>query len=118
MDDLKGWMQEKEAVVTRDDYGYDLLGVQTLLSQHEGVEVSRNGHFEKTDFIDIIKKSDISICRISNNGIIVHSLKAIGYSLTIAIYSGLVQPFIFYLLYFILLLVRDILLFKKTIKSF
>ncbi|XP_039179841.1 spectrin beta chain, non-erythrocytic 5 isoform X3 [Crotalus tigris] len=38
VDDLKGWMQEKEAVVTRDDYGYDLLGVQTLLSQHEGVE--------------------------------------------------------------------------------
>ncbi|XP_060544187.1 spectrin beta chain, non-erythrocytic 5 [Pantherophis guttatus] len=38
VDDLKGWMQEKEAVVTRDYYGYDLLGVQTLLSQHEGVE--------------------------------------------------------------------------------
>ncbi|XP_026559809.1 spectrin beta chain, non-erythrocytic 5 [Pseudonaja textilis] len=38
VDDLKGWIQEKEAVVTRDDYGYDLLGVQTLLSQHEGVE--------------------------------------------------------------------------------
>ncbi|ETE57567.1 hypothetical protein L345_16715, partial [Ophiophagus hannah] len=38
VDDLKGWMQEKEAVVTRGDYGYDLLGVQTLLSQHEGVE--------------------------------------------------------------------------------
>ncbi|XP_063174452.1 spectrin beta chain, non-erythrocytic 5 [Candoia aspera] len=38
VDDLKGWMQEKEAVVARDDYGYDLPGVQTLLSQHEGVE--------------------------------------------------------------------------------
>ncbi|XP_013913266.1 PREDICTED: spectrin beta chain, non-erythrocytic 5-like [Thamnophis sirtalis] len=38
VDDLKGWMQEKDAVVTRGDYGYDLLGVQTLLSQHEGVE--------------------------------------------------------------------------------
>ncbi|XP_053169097.1 spectrin beta chain, non-erythrocytic 5 [Hemicordylus capensis] len=38
VDDLKGWMQEKEAVVDREDYGYDLPGVQTLLSQHEGVE--------------------------------------------------------------------------------
>ncbi|KAM6459310.1 spectrin beta chain, non-erythrocytic 5 isoform 3-T3 [Liasis olivaceus] len=38
VDDLKCWMQEKEAVVDRDDYGYDLPGVQTLLSQHEGVE--------------------------------------------------------------------------------
>ncbi|CAI5763945.1 spectrin beta chain, non-erythrocytic 5 [Podarcis lilfordi] len=38
VDDLKGWMQEKEAVVDRDDYGYDLPGVQTLLSQHEGLE--------------------------------------------------------------------------------
>ncbi|XP_044291663.1 spectrin beta chain, non-erythrocytic 5 [Varanus komodoensis] len=38
VDDLKGWMQEKEAVVDRDDYGYDLPGVQMLLSQHEGVE--------------------------------------------------------------------------------
>ncbi|CAM5151113.1 unnamed protein product [Natator depressus] len=38
VDELKGWMQEKEAVVDIDDYGYDLPGVQTLLSQHEGVE--------------------------------------------------------------------------------
>uniref|UniRef100_A0A452IK20 Calponin-homology (CH) domain-containing protein n=1 Tax=Gopherus agassizii TaxID=38772 RepID=A0A452IK20_9SAUR len=38
VDELKGWMQEKEAVVDIDDYGYDLPGVQTLLGQHEGVE--------------------------------------------------------------------------------
>ncbi|XP_062823236.1 spectrin beta chain, non-erythrocytic 5 [Anolis carolinensis] len=38
VDDLKGWMQEKEAVLDREDYGYDLPGVQTLLNQHEGVE--------------------------------------------------------------------------------
>ncbi|XP_074853761.1 spectrin beta chain, non-erythrocytic 5 [Carettochelys insculpta] len=38
VDELKGWMQEKEAVVDIDDYGYDLAGVQTLLGQHEGVE--------------------------------------------------------------------------------
>ncbi|XP_062974523.1 spectrin beta chain, non-erythrocytic 5 [Elgaria multicarinata webbii] len=38
VDDLKGWMQEKEAIVDREDYGYDLPGVQMLLSQHEGVE--------------------------------------------------------------------------------
>lgn len=38
VDEVKGWMQEKEAVVDIDDYGYDLPGVQTLLSQLEGVE--------------------------------------------------------------------------------
>ncbi|NXP72171.1 SPTN5 protein, partial [Ramphastos sulfuratus] len=38
VDELKGWMQEKEAVVDIEDYGYDLPGVQTLLSQLEGVE--------------------------------------------------------------------------------
>ncbi|KAH0620637.1 hypothetical protein JD844_021300 [Phrynosoma platyrhinos] len=38
VDDLKGWMQEKESVLDREDYGYDLPGVQTLLSQHEGIE--------------------------------------------------------------------------------
>lgn len=32
-------MQEKEAVVDIEEYGYDLPGVQTLLSQLEGVEV-------------------------------------------------------------------------------
>ncbi|XP_029453305.1 spectrin beta chain, non-erythrocytic 5 [Rhinatrema bivittatum] len=35
---LRSWMQEKEAVADTDDYGYDLLGLQTLLSQHEGLE--------------------------------------------------------------------------------
>lgn len=39
MDEVKCWMQEKEAVVDIEDYGYDLPGVQTLLSQLEGVEV-------------------------------------------------------------------------------
>ncbi|XP_075281439.1 spectrin beta chain, non-erythrocytic 5 isoform X3 [Opisthocomus hoazin] len=38
VDEVKGWMQEKEAVVDIEDYGYDLPGVQTLLSQLEGVE--------------------------------------------------------------------------------
>uniref|UniRef100_H3BEP2 Spectrin beta, non-erythrocytic 5 n=1 Tax=Latimeria chalumnae TaxID=7897 RepID=H3BEP2_LATCH len=38
LDDLKAWMQEKEAAVHTEDYGYDLLGVQTLLLQHEGLE--------------------------------------------------------------------------------
>nr|XP_031360795.1 spectrin beta chain, non-erythrocytic 5 [Lonchura striata domestica] len=39
VDEVKGWMQEKEAVVDIEDYGYDLPGVQTLLSHLEGVEV-------------------------------------------------------------------------------
>ncbi|XP_061199763.1 spectrin beta chain, non-erythrocytic 5 [Neopsephotus bourkii] len=38
VDEVKGWMQEKEAVVDIEDYGYDLPGVQTLLSQLEGVK--------------------------------------------------------------------------------
>ncbi|NXY31360.1 SPTN5 protein, partial [Pomatorhinus ruficollis] len=38
VDEVKGWMQEKEAVVDIEDYGYDLSGVQTLLSHLEGVE--------------------------------------------------------------------------------
>nr|XP_056707864.1 spectrin beta chain, non-erythrocytic 5 [Euleptes europaea] len=38
VDDLKEWIQEKEAVVDREEYGYDLSGVQALLSQHERLE--------------------------------------------------------------------------------
>ncbi|CAI9551621.1 unnamed protein product, partial [Staurois parvus] len=38
VDELICWMQEKEVAVDTDDYGYDLTGVQTLLSQHEGIE--------------------------------------------------------------------------------
>ncbi|XP_068110413.1 spectrin beta chain, non-erythrocytic 5 isoform X2 [Hyperolius riggenbachi] len=38
VDELMGWIQEKEVTVDTDDYGYDLPGVQTLLSQHEGFE--------------------------------------------------------------------------------
>ncbi|XP_069494913.1 spectrin beta chain, non-erythrocytic 5 isoform X2 [Ambystoma mexicanum] len=38
VDELRSWMQEKEAVLDTDEYGYDLPGVQTLLSQHEGLE--------------------------------------------------------------------------------
>ncbi|XP_077178896.1 spectrin beta chain, non-erythrocytic 5 isoform X2 [Paroedura picta] len=38
VDDLKGWIQEKQAIVDREEYGYDLSRVQTLLSQHERLE--------------------------------------------------------------------------------
>ncbi|XP_053553803.1 spectrin beta chain, non-erythrocytic 5 [Bombina bombina] len=38
VDELMSWMQEKEVAVDTDDYGYDLPGVQTLLSHHEGFE--------------------------------------------------------------------------------
>ncbi|KAM3918253.1 spectrin beta chain, non-erythrocytic 5 [Leptodactylus fuscus] len=38
VDELLSWIQEKEVTVDTDDYGYDLLGVQTLLSQHEVFE--------------------------------------------------------------------------------
>uniref|UniRef100_A0A8C3QRB7 Calponin-homology (CH) domain-containing protein n=1 Tax=Cyanoderma ruficeps TaxID=181631 RepID=A0A8C3QRB7_9PASS len=42
VDEVKGWMQEKEAVVDIDDYGYDLSGVQTLLSHLEGKSIDAN----------------------------------------------------------------------------
>ncbi|XP_063295491.1 spectrin beta chain, non-erythrocytic 5 [Pelobates fuscus] len=38
VDELLSWIQEKEVVAKTDDYGYDLPGVQTLLSQHESFE--------------------------------------------------------------------------------
>ncbi|XP_071971772.1 spectrin beta chain, non-erythrocytic 5 isoform X1 [Engystomops pustulosus] len=38
VDELLSWIQEKEVMMNTDDYGYDLLGVQALLSQHEGFE--------------------------------------------------------------------------------
>ncbi|XP_051775707.1 spectrin beta chain, non-erythrocytic 5 [Erpetoichthys calabaricus] len=38
VDELKGWMSEKEAKVDSEDYGRDLLSVQALLRQHEGLE--------------------------------------------------------------------------------
>ncbi|XP_077320667.1 spectrin beta chain, non-erythrocytic 5 isoform X3 [Lithobates pipiens] len=38
VDELICWMQEKEVAVNTDDYGFDLPGVQTLLSQHGGIE--------------------------------------------------------------------------------
>ena len=39
MDELKGWMAEKEAVLDSDDQDHDLHSIQTLLRQHEALEV-------------------------------------------------------------------------------
>ncbi|XP_030614955.1 spectrin beta chain, non-erythrocytic 5 [Archocentrus centrarchus] len=38
VEELKGWMAEKEAVLDSDDLGHDLHSVQTLLRQHEALE--------------------------------------------------------------------------------
>ncbi|XP_066464420.1 spectrin beta chain, non-erythrocytic 5 [Eleutherodactylus coqui] len=38
VDELLSWIQEKEVTVKTDDYGYDLSGMQTLLSQHGSFE--------------------------------------------------------------------------------
>ncbi|KAE8587142.1 hypothetical protein XENTR_v10021875, partial [Xenopus tropicalis] len=40
VDELMSWIQEKGVAVNSDDYGYDLPGVQALLSQHEVFEVN------------------------------------------------------------------------------
>ncbi|KAM6973270.1 spectrin beta chain, non-erythrocytic 5 [Aplochiton taeniatus] len=38
VDELKGWMSEKEVVLDSDDQDHDLLSIQALLRQHEGLE--------------------------------------------------------------------------------
>ncbi|XP_078145742.1 spectrin beta chain, non-erythrocytic 5 [Centroberyx gerrardi] len=38
VDELKGWMAEKDAVLDSEDQDHDLLSVQTLLRQHEALE--------------------------------------------------------------------------------
>ncbi|XP_076022140.1 spectrin beta chain, non-erythrocytic 5 [Genypterus blacodes] len=38
MDELKGWMAEKEAVLDSEDQDHDLHAIQTLLRQHEALE--------------------------------------------------------------------------------
>ncbi|XP_022067652.2 spectrin beta chain, non-erythrocytic 5 isoform X2 [Acanthochromis polyacanthus] len=38
VDELKGWMLEKEAVLDSEDQGHDLQAIQTLLRQHEALE--------------------------------------------------------------------------------
>ena len=42
VDELRGWMSEKEVVLNSEDHEHDLLGIQALIRQHEGLEV-RNG---------------------------------------------------------------------------
>lgn len=39
VEELKGWMAEKEAVLDSEDLGHDLHSIQTLISQHEALEV-------------------------------------------------------------------------------
>ena len=38
-DDTLEWIQEKDGIVSSDDYGHDLESVQALISRHEGMEV-------------------------------------------------------------------------------
>ena len=37
-DETIAWIQEKDAVLSSDDYGRDLASVQALQRKHEGVE--------------------------------------------------------------------------------
>lgn len=39
-DDTLEWIQEKEGVVSSDDFGHDLESAQALVSKHEVLEVS------------------------------------------------------------------------------
>lgn len=38
-DDTLEWIQEKDGIVSSDDYGHDLESVQALISRHDGLEV-------------------------------------------------------------------------------
>ncbi|KAJ7990930.1 hypothetical protein DPEC_G00291990 [Dallia pectoralis] len=38
VDELKTWMSEKEVVLDSDDHEHDLLSIQALIRQHEGLE--------------------------------------------------------------------------------
>lgn len=40
-DDTLEWIQEKDLIVSSDDYGHDLESSQALISRHEGLEVSK-----------------------------------------------------------------------------
>ena len=40
VDELKSWMSEKEAGLDSEEQNHDLLSVQALIRQHEGLEVS------------------------------------------------------------------------------
>lgn len=39
-DDTLEWIQEKDLIVSSEDYGHDLESSQALISRHEGLEVS------------------------------------------------------------------------------
>lgn len=47
MDELKGWMAEKEAVLDSEDQ--DLHSIQTLLRQHEALEVGNTQQAGRTE---------------------------------------------------------------------
>lgn len=50
-DDTLDWIQEKEGLVSTEDYGHDLESVRTLISKHEGFEVRiRKQFFLKIPF--------------------------------------------------------------------
>ena len=38
-DDTLEWIQEKDGIISSDDYGHDLESCQSLLSRHDGLEV-------------------------------------------------------------------------------
>lgn len=49
VDELKGWMAEKEAVLDREE-DQDLHSIQTLIKQHEALEVIQLLYLHKASF--------------------------------------------------------------------
>lgn len=58
-DDTLDWIQEKEGLVSTEDYGHDLESVRTLISKHEGFEVRiRKQFFFKNTLFCIFVDTD------------------------------------------------------------
>lgn len=53
VDELKGWMAEKEAVLDSEEQDHDLQSIQTLLRQHEALEVGDKQQNINPESVDV-----------------------------------------------------------------
>jgi len=44
-DDTIEWIEEKDLLVSSEDYGHDVVTVQALIVKHDGFEVTVNREF-------------------------------------------------------------------------
>ncbi len=58
-DETISWIQEKDTVLSSDDFGRDLASVQTLQRKHEGVERDLAALEEKVGYMGFIDQYHI-----------------------------------------------------------